>query len=69
LPTENAGAFFAMSNFDQGGGVIARYREFLRVSDSTPVVSLGEGNTPLVYAPKLSARIGRGCEVFVKNEG
>jgi threonine synthase len=69
LPTENAGAFFAMSNFEQGRGVIARYREFLPVSDSTPVVSLGEGNTPLVYAAKLSARIGRGCDVFVKNEG
>jgi threonine synthase len=69
LPTENARAFFAMSNFDQGGGVIVRYREFLPVSDSTPVVSLGEGNTPLVYAAKLSTRIGRGCEVFVKNEG
>src|SRR6266853_7610 len=58
-----------MSNFEQGGGVIARYREFLPVSDSTPIVSLGEGNTPLVYSAKLSARIGRGCEVFVKNEG
>jgi threonine synthase len=69
LPTENARAFFAMSNLEQGGGVIARYREFLLISDSTPIVSLGEGNTPLVYAAKLSARIGRGCEVFVKNEG
>jgi threonine synthase len=50
-------------------GVIALYREFLPVTDSTPVVSLGEGNTPLLYSAKLSARIGRGCEVFVKNEG
>jgi threonine synthase len=30
---------------------------------------LGEGNTPLVYCPELSNRVGRDCEVFVKNEG
>jgi threonine synthase len=56
-------------NPKQTAGVIQRYREFLPVSDSTPIVSLGEGNTPLLYSEKLSARIGRGCEVFVKNEG
>src|SRR5437868_1976571 len=53
----------------RGGGVIERYREFLPVSPETPVSSLGEGNTPLIYSPRLSERIGRGCEVFVKNEG
>ena len=58
-----------ISRLKQGGGVIDRYREFLPVSDSTPIVSLREGNTPLVYSAKLSARVGRGCEVFVKNEG
>src|SRR4051794_34740717 len=50
-------------------GVIARYREYLPVTEHTPVVSLGEGNTPLIPCPKLSARVGRGCEVFVKYEG
>ena len=58
-----------ISRLKEGGGVIDRYREFLPVSDSTPIVSLGEGNTPLVYSAKLSARVGRGCEMFVKNEG
>jgi threonine synthase len=58
-----------ISKLEQGRGVIDRYREFLSVSDSTPVISLGEGNTPLVYAAKLSARVGRDCEVFIKNEG
>ena len=53
----------------QTKGVIERYREFLPVSDSTPIISLGEGSTPLLYSAKLSARIGRGCEVVVKNEG
>src|SRR6476660_5808789 len=50
-------------------GVIECYREFLPVSPATPVVSLGEGKTPLIYSPRLSDRVGRGCEVFVKNEG
>ncbi len=50
-------------------GVIERYRQYLPVGKSTTIVSLGEGNTPLVYCPHLSKRVGRGCEVFVKNEG
>ena len=53
---------------DHGGGIIARYRDFLPINDNTPIVSLGEGNTPLLYSPRLSQRIGRGCEVFIKNE-
>src|SRR5216110_1714380 len=53
----------------RGGGVIERYREFLPISPVTPVISLGEGNTPLIYSPRLSERVGRACEVFVKNEG
>src|SRR6266700_4480773 len=53
----------------RGGGVIERYREFLPVSPATPIISLGEGNTPLIYSPRLSERVGRGCEIFVKNEG
>src|SRR5437867_3779619 len=57
------------SELRQSRGVIEAYREFLPVSPSTPIVSLAEGNTPLVYCPQLSERVGRGCEVFVKNEG
>jgi threonine synthase len=48
-------------------GVIERYREYLPVTESTPIVSLGEGNTPLIFCPRLSKRVG--CTVFVKNEG
>jgi len=51
----------------QGRGVIERFREFLPPCNT--IISLGEGNTPLVFSPKLSARVGRGCDVFVKNEG
>ena len=55
--------------FEKGRGVIARYRDFLPISDKGPVISLGEGDTPLIHCPELSKRIGRGCDVFVKNEG
>ena len=50
-------------------GVIARYREYLPVTESTPVISLNEGSTPLIHSPKLSAKVGRGCEVYIKYEG
>lgn len=50
-------------------GVIARYREYLPVTETTPVISLNEGSTPLIHSPKLSAKVGRGCEVYVKYEG
>ena len=36
--------------------LIERYRERLPVSETTPVVSLGEGSTPLIRAPRLSER-------------
>ena len=54
---------------DRGRGVIARYREFLPVSAATPIVSLGEGGTPLIFSPRLSEIVGRECEVYLKYEG
>jgi threonine synthase len=48
-------------------GVIDAYKEHLPVTDRTPVVTLGEGNTPLVHAPSLSAAAR--AEVFLKYEG
>ena len=50
-------------------GVIERFRAHLPVTAATPVVSLGEGSTPLIPCARLSDRVGRGCEVFVKYEG
>ena len=48
-------------------GVIQEYREHLPVSEATPVVTLLEGNTPLLRARALSARLG--LEVYLKYEG
>ena len=47
--------------------LIDRYREFLPVSDATPIVSLGEGDTPLVPLTRLSERLG--CACYAKVEG
>src|ERR671937_721649 len=51
----------------QWPGVIEAYRDRLPVTDATPVVTLGEGGTPLVPAKELSQRTG--CEVYLKVEG
>lgn len=53
----------------RASGVIEHYREFLPVSAATPVVSLGEGNTPLIFSPRLSEIVGRDARVFIKYEG
>ncbi len=48
-------------------GVISEYRDRLPVTATGPVVTLGEGGTPLLPAPALSAMTG--CEVYLKVEG
>lgn len=52
------------------GGVIARWKARLPVSEKTPVVSLNEGSTPLIPAPRLARRLGLPEDsVFLKYEG
>jgi len=50
-------------------GVIERYREFLPVTEKTPVVSLLEGNTPLIAAPRLAEATDPRLTVYLKCEG
>jgi len=50
-------------------GLIQGYREHLPVSDSTPIITLHEGNTPLVHAPRLAAVIAPDIELYLKFEG
>ena len=52
-----------------GGGIIERYRPYLPVSPTTPIITLLEGNTPLIVSRALSQRVGRGAEVYLKYEG
>ena len=51
----------------QWRGIIEEYRDRLPVTDSTVVVSLGEGGTPLIYACELSEITG--AQVWLKVEG
>ncbi len=48
-------------------GVISRYREYLPVTEATPIVSLSEGSTPLIHARELSELVQ--AEVYLKYEG
>ena len=50
-------------------GLIEHYRRFLPVTDKTPVVTLNEGNTPLIESPVLADRVGRNVKVYLKFEG
>ena len=51
----------------QWRGVLREYADRLDISDATPIITLGEGGTPLIPAPALSARTG--AKVWVKYEG
>jgi threonine synthase len=51
----------------QWRGVLHEYRDRLDVTDATPIITLGEGGTPLIAADALSARTG--AKVWVKFEG
>lgn len=51
-------------------GLIQHYRSYLAVSDATPVVTLHEGNTPLIRATRLAERMGLpGLQLYLKYEG
>ncbi len=50
-------------------GIIEQYRSYLPVTEQTPIVSLHEGNTPLIQSHWLSELVGNGAEVYLKYEG
>ncbi len=50
-------------------GVIEEYRKFLPVTEKTPIISLSEGNTPLIRAARLAKAIAPGIELYLKFEG
>jgi len=50
-------------------GVIERYKEFLPVTEKTPIISLNEGNTPLIRAPYIEGLLRCRAEVYLKYEG
>jgi threonine synthase len=52
-------------------GVIEKYRQYLPFGDDVHIVSLNEGNTPLILAPKLAEKLAPGANLrlFLKYEG
>ena len=50
-------------------GLINTFREYLPVSEKTPVITLNEGNTPLIKADNLARKIGLDAEIYLKFEG
>tara|TARA_B100000212_G_scaffold211366_1_gene159732 strand:+ start:76 stop:1176 length:1101 start_codon:yes stop_codon:yes gene_type:complete len=50
-------------------GLIEAYKQYLPVSSKTPIISLQEGNTPLILSEKLSEIIGNETKVFLKYDG
>ncbi|MFA5026370.1 MAG: threonine synthase [Candidatus Methylomirabilota bacterium] len=50
-------------------GLIHEYRPYLPISDRTPVVTLNEGNTPLIRSERLACELGIPCPVYLKFEG
>jgi threonine synthase len=51
------------------GGLIERYRDTLPVGPGDRIVTLNEGNTPLVRADRLAAAVAPGIELYLKCEG
>lgn len=51
------------------GGVLARYGEFIELPADGPIVSLHEGDTPLIATPRLAEAIGFPGRLFLKYEG
>lgn len=50
-------------------GLIEEYRDFLPVSETTPIVTLLEGNTPLIKADNLTRKAGLNLELYLKFDG
>ena len=50
-------------------GLINKYREYLPVDEFTPIVTLNEGNTPLIKADNLARKLELDAEIYLKFEG
>ncbi len=58
-----------MSNHKRYTGLIEHYRDRLPVSETTRLISLGEGNTPLIQLQNIPRLIGKDVDIYVKYEG
>lgn len=49
-------------------GLLREYKEYLPITDKTPLITLHEGNTPLIKAEKIGKELG-GIELYFKYDG
>lgn len=49
--------------------LLEKYRDHLPMTERTPIISLGEGYTPLIRCPNLERELSASCEIHVKYEG
>jgi len=57
------------SNTKTWRGIIEEYREFLPVTEKTPVITLREGNTPLIKAENIRKKLGMDLDLYFKFDG
>ena len=50
-------------------GLINAYKQYLPITEKTPIISLNEGNTPLILSKSISELIGNGTKVYLKYDG
>ena len=50
-------------------GLIEAYKSYLPVDSKTPIITLKEGNTPLIFSEKLSELIGNDTQIYLKYDG
>ncbi|MBI5211947.1 MAG: threonine synthase [Nitrospirae bacterium] len=66
---QSVGEFEGLSPSKLWKGIIEEYREFFPVTDKTPVITLLEGNSPLVKAVNLTKRFNSGIDIYFKFDG
>ncbi len=69
LSSPNISESYLGRNSNNWPGLIEAYRPYLPVNEETPVITLLEGNTPLIPVPAIADIIGRGVKVWVKYDG
>ena len=69
MASKAQGAAPAAGRLERWPGLIEHYRRFLPVTAATPVVTLNEGNTPLIESRPLADRVGHNIKVYLKFEG
>src|SRR5260370_33267194 len=69
MASKSQGAAPAAGRLERWTGLIEHYRRFLPVTAATPVVTLNEGNTPLIESRPLADRVGHNIKVYLKFEG